>query len=164
MVSIQQTTGISPEWPLPSSSTGCPVNIICSGWSQEWIILSFFFSLESAWTKSKYFKMIRNALGAWFPVSWFILRIIFSTLARIIADNKEEESEEMLAPGPGPSWLLVVYVIHKRKVFHSFDRGRPPSGCCCLSTDHGPDDWGGQGELQGGRNWLQCKIDVSVLS
>ena len=35
-------------------------------------------------------------------------------LWRIIADNKEEESEEMLAPG-GPAGCLV-YVIQKKSI------------------------------------------------
>ena len=71
------------------------------------------------------FKMIRNALGAWFPAKWFILRIIFS---EIIADNKEEESEEMLAPGGGcPGSAQCCLCDTKEKYFIHLTRGSPLS-------------------------------------
>ena len=153
MVLIQQTTGISPEWPLPSSSEW-----ICSEWNREWIILSSWVSVNK---KQIFLKWSGMHSGPDFQCNDLYWEL-FSALGRIITDNKEEESEEMLAPGglAGCCWLFMWY---KRKVFHSFDRGRPPSGCCCLSTEHGPGDWGGQGELEAGRNWLQHKIEIEYI-
>ncbi len=61
-------------------------------------------------------------------------------LWRIIADNKEEESEEMLAPGSGLACRCLCDT--KEKYFIHLTRGGPCLAAACpVSTDQAQGCW-----------------------
>ena len=92
------------------------------------IFISFLFSSA----RRKYFKMIRNALGAWFPARWFILRIIFSSgeLLRLIR-RKVKKCWLLAAARLLLAWLPRCLCDTKEKYFIHLTRGSP---CLAAAT------------------------------
>ena len=80
--------------------------------------------------------MIKNALEAWFPARWFILRIIFSSgeLLRVMTSQRRKV-KKCLAPGRYQLGCPVVYVIQKKSISFIWP-GAPPVWLPTLPGGH----------------------------